>query len=482
MSKIAVNPYLPLNEYIPDGEPRLFHGRVYVYGSHDQAGGNFFCPRDYVVWSAPEDNLGDWRCEGTAYRRGQDPADPKGERELFAPDVVCGPDGRYYLFYCLRMLPQFGVAVSDSPAGPFTFYGHIHYADGSLLTQAMPYDPSVLVDDDGRVYLYYGFSSEMLSQRFGVEVSPGAMVVELGTDMLTALTTPVLCVPWEGRAANTSFAGHAYFEAPSMRKIDGRYYLIYSSQWSRELCYAVSDFPDKDFVYGGVIVDNGDVGMQGRWLPVCMPGNNHGGLIKICGNWFIFYHRHTNGTSYSRQGCAEPVTFTADGKILQAEITTSGLNGAPLPAKGRWPAALACWLYCPAQQKMMLDFRNVPRGTTPYITEERTRNADPIQYLCNLIDGTVAGYKYFCGEANVVTLQVRGHANGVFRLYVNDLERPAIAQSNVDLESKDWIDVPLRASLSGRYALFLQYCGTGAPEVLSLTFGAGNNALEVEHQ
>lgn len=482
MSKMAVNPYLPLKEYIPDGEPRLFHRRVYVYGSHDQAGGTFFCPQDYVVWSAPEDDLANWRCEGTAYCRGQDPADPKGERELFAPDVVCGPDGRYYLFYCLRMLPQFGVAVSESPAGPFAFYGHIHYADGSLVTQAMPYDPSVLVDDDGQVYLYYGFSSQMLSQRFGVEISPGAMVVKLDSDMLTALTKPALCVPWEGGAANTGFEGHAYFEAPSMRKIDGRYYLVYSSQWSRELCYAVSDYPDRGFAYGGVIIDNGDVGIQGRRLPVCMPGNNHGGLVKICGNWFIFYHRHTNGTSYSRQGCAEPVTFAPNGRILQSEITTSGLNSSPLPAKGRWPAALACWLYCPEQQEAMLDFRNVPRGATPYITEEGTKNGKPVQYLCNLMDGTVAGYKYFCGDVTTVTLQIRGQANGEFLLYANDLDAPAVAQSKVALNTPEWVKFTLRCTLHGRFALFVQYRGTGVPELLSLEFDAENEGLEVDPQ
>ena len=79
MSKKQVfNPYLPAGEYVPDGEPHLFDGRVYVYGSHDRFGGKAFCMNDYVCWSAPENDLTDWRMEGVIYRKSQDPDNPKG--------------------------------------------------------------------------------------------------------------------------------------------------------------------------------------------------------------------------------------------------------------------------------------------------------------------------------------------------------------------------------------------------------------------
>ena len=52
-----MNPFLPLNEYIPDGEPHVFGDRVYLYGSHDQARSDRFCVQDYTVWSAPVDDL-----------------------------------------------------------------------------------------------------------------------------------------------------------------------------------------------------------------------------------------------------------------------------------------------------------------------------------------------------------------------------------------------------------------------------------------
>ena len=97
MKKQAFNPYLPSWEYIPDGEPYVFNGRVYVYGSHDFYNGYVFCMGDYVCWSAPVDDLGNWRYEGVIYKKTQDPENPDGTMCLYAPDVTVGPDGRYII-------------------------------------------------------------------------------------------------------------------------------------------------------------------------------------------------------------------------------------------------------------------------------------------------------------------------------------------------------------------------------------------------
>ncbi len=97
--KQAYNPYLPSFEYVPDGEPRVFEDRLYVFGSHDRYGADDFCLNDYVTWSAPLDDLSDWRYEGVIYRADQDPENPKRKAHMNAPDCVQGPDGRYYLYY-----------------------------------------------------------------------------------------------------------------------------------------------------------------------------------------------------------------------------------------------------------------------------------------------------------------------------------------------------------------------------------------------
>lgn len=133
MRKQAFNPYLPSWEYIPDGEPYVFGDRVYIYGSHDLFNGHVFCLGDYVCWSAPVGDLGNWRFEGVIYEKTSDPLNRDGKMCLFAPDVTVGPDGRYYLYYVLDHLNIVSVAVCDTPAGKYEFYGYVHYADGTRL-------------------------------------------------------------------------------------------------------------------------------------------------------------------------------------------------------------------------------------------------------------------------------------------------------------------------------------------------------------
>jgi hypothetical protein len=78
------------------------------------------------------------------------------------------------------------------------------------------------------------------------------------------------------------------------------------------VCYATSKHPTRGFVYRGVIVINSDLHIDSykpAEKPMFYGGNNHGGMEEIHGQWYIFYHRHTNGTNFSRQGCAEPITL-----------------------------------------------------------------------------------------------------------------------------------------------------------------------------
>ena len=114
--KQIYNPYLPSYEYIPDGEPHIFVDRLYIYGSHDRFGGSDYCENDYVCWSAPLNDLSDWRCEGIIYSKADHPYQEE-RMLLFAPDVVVGADGRYYLYYSMAHSSRMSVAVCDTPAG-----------------------------------------------------------------------------------------------------------------------------------------------------------------------------------------------------------------------------------------------------------------------------------------------------------------------------------------------------------------------------
>ena len=385
--KQAVNPYLPSWECIPDGEPYVFGDRVYVYGSHDRWQGETFCVNDYVCWSAPVNDLGNWRYEGVSYKKTQDPENTDGKMVLFAPDVTKGPDGRYYLFYVLDGRGHVSVAVCDRPQGPFSFLGNVHYPDGTKLGtregDEPQFDPGVLTEGD-RTYLYTGFCGQ------GDKSRHGAMFTVLGPDMLTILEGPKFVAPGNCYSKGTGFEGHAFFEAPSIRKKDGIYYFIYSSEVMHELCYATSENPGGPFEYGGVIVSNSDVGID-SYKPagkvMASGANNHGSMEKIGEDWYIFYHRHTNNTWYSRQGCAEKLRF--DGKkIIQAEITSCGLNNGPLCDKGEYPSYIACHLFKEDQPLYVTKgFARVARDG---------HDEDPeVAYITDISGDTTVGFKYF---------------------------------------------------------------------------------------
>ena len=317
MKKQAFNPYLPSWEYVPDGEPYVFDGRVYVYGSHDCFNGHVFCLNDYVCWSAPVDDLGNWRYEGIIYKRTQDPLNEDGHMALYAPDVTVGPDGRYYLYYVLDKVNVVSVAVCDTPAGKYEFYGFVHYSDGTLLGKREGDDPQFdpgVITENGVTHLYTGFCP------IGDKSRHGPMHTVLDSDMLTIVKGPRFIMPSQPYSAGSGYEGHEFFEASSIRKRNGIYYFIYSSVVLHELCYATSDSPEGEFTYKGVVVSNCDLHIDSykpATMPVYYTSNNHGSMEEINGKWYIFYHRHTNGTVFSRQGCAEPLTFNDDGTIKQ---------------------------------------------------------------------------------------------------------------------------------------------------------------------
>lgn len=480
MKKTVCNPYLPSYEYIPDGEPHVFGDRLYIFGSHDRFGGAEFCMNDYVCWSTPVDDLSDWRYEGVIYRRTQDPTPiAPGQHHMWAPDVTEGPDGRFYLYYAMEWLNRIGVAVCDTPAGEYRYLGEVHYPDGTRYGgregELLRFDPGLL-NDEGRIYLYTGFSLPWKRKTWHnpgyICEGTGSRVVELAQDMLTVLTEPRPLLPGRRNSRGTGFEGHEFFEAASMRKIDGRYYAVYSSFLSRELCWAVSDYPDRDFTYGGTLLDNS--GSYHGSRPTFFWGNNHGSLVRIGDQFYVFGHRQTYRNEFSRQGIAEPVAFK-DGKFGQAELTSQGLYGKPLPCKGEYEASAACVLHT----------RRLPRRSDlkgadePYITQDGPdRECDPGQYVTQFGQGAVCGYKYFDLEGKKrLTLTVRrcGSLPVLGRVEVSlshDFKKPV--RAGVRLDGEDAAPVPLTFTLrgEGKSALYIRFIGSGTLDLLTLSWDA----------
>lgn len=492
MKKQVFNPFLPLYEYIPDGEPHVFGDRVYLYGSHDKEGGETFCMLDYTVYSAPIDDLSDWRCEGTIYCANQDPGYCADREYMYAPDVVQGNDGRYYLYYC--MSGKFGVggyfgpisvAVCDTPAGKYEYLGYVKYADGSPMLKYVCFDPGVL-NDNGIIRIYYGtqypyeedddFSSneekiqaemKMFNKsREEILGTPdsvmGACMVVVEDDMLTVKESPRHIIPYKTKG--TDFEEHPFFEASSMRKVNDKYYFIYSSMQNHELCYATSNYPDRDFRFGGTIVSNGDIGFNGRKSEdrLNMTGTTHGSIENINGQWYVFYHRLTHKSDYSRQACAERITILEDGSIPQVEITSCGLNGAPLKAAGSYPAVIACNI---TNGKMPHGSNSIYNNSFPNVN-----SSDNERYIAEISSGTIIGYKFFeFSSANKISVKTRGCAKG--QLFVK-----TAMDGNIDAvieiaPSDNWIISSASLNISdGIKPLYLEFSGKGDLQLLEIIF------------
>ena len=480
MSKTQIfNPYLPSYEYVPDGEPRVFGERLYVYGSHDRFNGSDFCVNDYVCWSAPLNDLSDWRYEGVIYRATQDPKNQKGNMHMCAPDCIRATDGKFYLYYQLHVLTCTSVAVADNPAGPFSFYGYVQHPDGTPWGErkgdSFAFDPGVLVDDDGKAYLYVGFSPvgpfKTVCKMRGNRVEE-AVCLELESDMKTVKGGEHPIVPGHDLAKGTEYEGHGFFEASSMRKINGKYYYVYSSELSHELCYAVSDRPNGGFKYGGTLVSIGDIGYEGNTVPNNYTGNTHGGMVELNDQWYIFYHRQTNKQKCARQGCAEKLTILPDGSIPQTEITSCGLNGGPLAGKGTYEARIACNL---SSKQGTFHYEKThekeKKKLHPYFTQSGSdREQDGDQYIANMTDGAWAGFKYFSfsGDESRLSAKVRGSANGKLKVFTN-LKAEAVCEITVkSFETFIDFEGPLSVP-AGTYPLYFVYEGTGALDFSAFT-------------
>ena len=464
----AFNPYLPSWEYIPDGEPHVFGDRVYVYGSHDHFNAPIFCVGDYVCWSAPVENLKDWRYEGVIFRKNQDPKNKLGIRLLFAPDVVQGTDGKFYLYYAFDFMGMIGVAVAEKPAGPYRFYGHVHYQDGTVWGRKkgdqFPFDPGVLVNDDGSVYLYSGFytPTPAIASGFHKLKNDGGVVVQLESDMVTIRENPKLLFPKEGEG---SFPNHEFFEASSIRKDGKKYIFTYSSRHNHELCYAASDYPDRDFTFGGTLVDQGDLFLHGNEeesKALNYLGNTHGGMLNIGEAWYIFYHRQTNQHSYSRQACAERLEHPAPGVFRQAEVTSCGLNGGPLSGTGKYEARIACNLW--SKNGVTRYDKKFDKKAHPYFTQtgkDRMENGD--QYIANMRDGAVAGFKYFgFGGEKRISLAVSGVCSGTVEVSHTPDFKAVIARIPVSAKAEQENAEGAFAPQEGTLPLYFRYTGEGA--------------------
>ena len=370
----AQNPYLPLWEHLPDGEPRVFEDpdnpgkyRAYIIGSHDVTF-TAYCGPDIRMWSAPVEDLSQWHDEGPIFSWYVD-----GQWDtMFAPDLVEVKDkatGKktYYLYPHSRgwqRVPM--VCKSDRPNGPFTPINLTEDGRKCLPGSLIDFDPSVFIENitnkkdpdyakGFRAYVFYGFQhstaceldqNTMYSKREGTE---------LIDPFIPASSADGRLLDKEGSEYKALYQGQNpldfnFFEASSIRQVGNKYVMVFSGYSGKEyglgntnsaLRYAFGDSPLGPWRSGGVLVDSRGVVLDengSHLITTNAAHNTHGSLQEINGQWYVFYHRPPRGFGFARQAMVAPVKITWDKKPVAKGGVVKITGYDPFVKDNEWTA------------------------------------------------------------------------------------------------------------------------------------------------
>lgn len=302
---IAQNPIVQ-TYYTADPAPMVHNGTVYMYTSHDEdvTVRNFFTMNDWRCYSSTD--MVNWTDHGSvlSYK----------DFEWSRGDAWAGQciyrNGKFYYYLPVNQKNggnAIGVAVSDSPTGPFKD------ALGKPLLIGYGYiDPTVYIDNDGQAYLYWG--------------NPNLWHVKLNEDMISydqeygIKKEDLKDENFGYRSKKIDNRTAAYEEGPWLFKRNSLYYLLYPAGGVPEhLAYSTSKSVTGPWVYGDTI------------MPVIQDKGaftNHPGYIEFKGKSYLFYHNGAlpGGGGFKRSVCIEPFEFNADGTIPLIVPTKEGVK------------------------------------------------------------------------------------------------------------------------------------------------------------
>jgi len=302
LSGLSVNAQNPIVQtaYTADPAPLVYNDKLYLYTSHDEDDSTWFTMNDWKLYST--DDMVNWTEHPTPlsfktfeWARGDAWAAQCIER-----------DGKFYMYVPVtdrKGESAIGVAVADSPYGPF--YDPL----GTPLVQADfgNIDPTVFIDDDGQAYLYWG--------------NPNCFYVKLNKDMIS-YEGEIHAVPMKpesfGRREGNPKRATLYEEAPWLYKRKGAYYLFYAGGPIPEhLAYATSDSPEGPWKYGGTVMAK-----EGGSF------TNHPGIVDFRGKTYLFYHDASlpGGSGFTRSVCVREMDFGRDGKVNPVKMVKEGVE------------------------------------------------------------------------------------------------------------------------------------------------------------
>lgn len=329
--------YLFPSDYMADPSANVFNGRLYIYPSHDRDSGEAFDDdgghfqmQDYHVLSLTDVEHGEVTDHGMVLSVEQV---PWAERQMWDNDVV-EKNGKYYLIFSAKDpngVFHLGVAVADSPEGPFVPQPYPIRGSFSI-------DPCMFKDDDGEIYCYFGglwggqlqwysLTPTASATEEGCVMGPAAdkktplflpedapavpsMVARMSDDVLQFAEAPhgVVILDTTGQPMKASDP-HRFFEASWMHKYKGKYYFSYSTGDTHMLCYAIGDNPYGPFTFQGVILD-----------PV-VGWTTHHSIVEYKGEWYLFYHDcvPSNDTTWLRSLKVQKLYYNEDGTIQKVK-------------------------------------------------------------------------------------------------------------------------------------------------------------------
>ncbi|MDR0908039.1 MAG: glycoside hydrolase family 43 protein [Rikenellaceae bacterium] len=314
--------YLWPADFMADPSAHVFEGKVYVYPSHDwESGvpedddGGHFNMKDYHVFSM--DEIGGPVTDHGVILATEDV--PWGGRQLWDSDVA-EKEGKYYLYFSLKDkndVFHLGVAVADSPAGPFV-------AESDPIKGSYSIDPCVF-EEGGKYYIYFGGIWGGQLQRYrgnkalAVEAFPAdnepalcAKVARLSDDMLEFAEPPrdLVILDENGKPLTQGDTTRRFFEASWMHKHNGKYYFSYSTGDTHLLCYAMGDNPYGPFTYKGVLLD-----------PV-VGWTTHHSIVEYKGKWWLFHHDSvpSGGRTWLRSMKVAELEYNPDGTIKKVVV------------------------------------------------------------------------------------------------------------------------------------------------------------------
>jgi hypothetical protein len=283
--------------YTADPAPLVYNGRVYLYTGHDEDNSTYFTMKEWRVWSSAD--MVNWTDHGSPLNLA---SFSWASANAWAGQTIYR-NGKFYWYVpmTVRATGQMGigVAVSNSPTGPFTdAIGHPLVSNGQI-------DPTVFIDDDGQAYLYWG--------------NPDLWYVKLNPDMTSYAGSPAkIALTTAGFGTRTGDAARPtlFEEGPWVYKRNGLYYIVFAAKCCSEfIAYSTAPGPTGPWTYRGTIMPT-----QGSSF------TNHPGVIDFNGGSYFFYHNGAlpGGGGYTRSVAVEKFAYRADGTIPTITMTTTG--------------------------------------------------------------------------------------------------------------------------------------------------------------